>query len=92
MRDELRWVCFRTYGVVALEVTGDEVVSVDVFAYRYCLSRKTDDLVEFTNRIAGGDGMDGKFVACGNVGDGRNVEAGEALARRNWLECDRDVV
>jgi len=36
--------------------------------------------------------MDGKFVACGDVGDGRNVKARESLACRNWVEGDRDVV
>ena len=63
-----------------------------VFACRYWLSRKTDDLVEFTDGITEGDGMDGKFVACGNVGDDRDVKAREALTRRDWLEGNRDVV
>ena len=67
-------------GVVALEVSGDEVVGVDEFADGDGLGGEADDLVELTDGLAGGDGVDGELVAGGDVGERDEVQAVEGLA------------
>ena len=60
-------------GVVALEVTGDEIVGVDEFADGDGLGGEADDLVELTDGLSGRDGADGQFVSGRNIGRGREA-------------------
>ena len=83
---------FRANGVVALEVASDEVVGVNQLAYGDGLGGKADDLIEFTDGFAGGDGMDGEFVAGGDVAERDHVHAVQGLACSEGLEGDHDVV
>ncbi len=79
-------------GVVALEVSGDEVVGVDEFADVDGLGGKTDDLVELTDGLSGGYGADGEFVSGGDVGEGGEAQTIERLACGERLEGDHNVV
>jgi hypothetical protein len=79
-------------GVVALEVSGDEVVGVDEFADGDGLGGKADDLVELADGLTGGDGADGQFVAGGYVRRGGEAQTIERLASGERLEGDHDVV
>ena len=79
-------------GVVALKVTGDKVVGVDVFACGDRLGGEADDLVELTNGLAGGDGMKGEFMPGGDIGGRNEAQTVEGLARRDGLEGDHYVV
>ena len=79
-------------GVVALEVSGDEVVGVDEFADIDGLGGKPDDVVELTDGPAAGDGMDGEFVSGGNVRRYGEAQTIERLACGERLEGDHNVV
>ena len=59
---------FRAYGVVAVEVTGDEVVGVDVISGGDRLGCETYDLVELADWLAGANGPDGDFVPRRDIG------------------------
>ena len=83
---------FGAYGVIALEVSGDEVVGVNQLTDGDGLRGKADDLIEFTDGFAWGDGMDGEFVAGGDVAERNHVHAVEGLACSERLEGDHDVV
>ena len=91
-RDELGGAGFDTDGVVAFEVGGYEIVSMNMFTDGDRLFSETYDLVEFADWLTRFDGVDGEFVSCGDVGDRREVKAGEVLVSRNGLEGDGDVV
>ena len=67
-------------GVVALEVTGDEVVGVDEFADGDGLGGEANDLVELTDGLPCRDRADGQFVPGGNIGRGREAQTIERLA------------
>lgn len=83
---------FGAYGVVALEVSRDQVVGVDELAYSNRLRGEADNLVELTDGLAGGNGVDGELVASGDVGGRNEVQAIEGLSGGHWLEGDHDVV
>ena len=83
---------FGADGVVALKVSGDEVVGVDELAEGDGLGGKADDLVELADGFAGGDGAYGELVAGGDVGERSETQAVEGLACGYWLEGDHDVV
>jgi hypothetical protein len=90
--EECGGVSFRADGVVALEVSGDEVVGVDEFASGDGLGGEADDLVELTDRLSGGDGAHRQLMSGRDVGERSQVQAVERLARGYWLEGDYDVV
>ena len=90
--EKLGGVGFGADGVVALEVSGDEVVGVDEFADGDGLGGKANDLVELADGFAGGDGADGELVAGGDVGERSEAETVEGLACGDRLEGDHDVV
>ena len=89
---EFDWVGFGADGVVAFEVSGNEVVSVDELADSDGLGGKANDLIEFTDGFSGGDGVDRQFVSCGDIGKRSQVHAVERLARGDRLEGDHNVV
>jgi hypothetical protein len=85
-------VGFGADGVVALEVAGDEVVGVDELADGDGLGGKADDLVELTDGLSRGNGADGQFVSCRDVGERGEAQTVERLACGKRLEGDHDVV
>jgi hypothetical protein len=56
------------------------------------LRSEADNLVELTDGLAGGDGVDGELVASGDIGRRNELQAIERLSGRHWLEDDHDVV
>ena len=83
---------FGADGVVALEVTGDEIVGVDEFADGDGLGSKANDLVELTDGLAGGDGANRQFVSSGNIRGRGEAQTVERLACGERLEGDHNVV
>jgi len=65
---------------------------VDEFADGDGLGGETDDLVEFTDRLPGGDGAYRQLMSGGDVRERGEAQAVEGLACSNRLECDDDVV
>lgn len=90
--DERCTARFRADGVIALEVAGDQVMTVDELAWSDGLGRETDDLVELTDGLAGSNGVDREFVACGDIGARGQMQTIKGLACNNWLEGDHHVV
>ncbi len=83
---------FGADGIVAVEVSRDEVVGVDELAYGDGLRGETDDLVEFTDGLARRDGPDGQLVSGGDVGERGEAHTVEGLACSDRLEGDHNVV
>ena len=53
--------------IIALKVTGDEIVGMNVFAGGDRVRRETNDLIEFADRLTGLDGMQCYLVASRNL-------------------------
>jgi hypothetical protein len=85
-------VGFGADGVVALEVSGYQVVGVNELTHGDGLRGEADNLVELTDGLAGGNCVDGELVASGDVGGRNKVQAIEGLSGGHWLEGDHNVV
>jgi hypothetical protein len=85
-------MCLQADPVVALKVSGDQIVGMDELADRDGLRSKADELVELTDRLSGRDSADRKLMAGGNVRGCRETQSVKRLACGEWLEGDNDIV
>ena len=83
---------FGADGVIAVKIAGDQIVAVNEFADRDGLGGKTNDLIELTDRLTGGDGVNRQLMAGSDVHARSQVQAVEGLARRNRLKGNHNVV
>jgi hypothetical protein len=83
---------FGANGVIALKITGDQIMAVNEFSDGDRLGGKTNDLIELTDRLTGGDGVDRQLMAGSDVHTRSQVQAVEGLTRRNRLEGNHNVV
>jgi hypothetical protein len=86
------WTGVRADGIVSIEVADDQVVSMNVITLGDWMRGKTDDLIELTDRFALRDRSQRELVTGWNIGDCRESEVVEVLARLNLAECYRDVI
>src|SRR3984885_4416573 len=83
---------FRADGVIAVKITGDQIMAVNEFADGDRLGGKTNDLIELTDRLTGGDGVNRQLMARSDIHARSQVQAVEGLARRNRLKGNHNVV